>query len=256
MDEFFEAGADDERGGAEGAEEAFVTGDGEEVDVRGLDIDRDVAGGLGGVDEDWNGHVAADLSKGCDGLERAGDVGGVDGGDEARVGRDGVSEGFGVDEACLGVGGDAGEGEAVGEFVGEGVEWSEDGVVLHVGGDGVDVFAVGVERGAEDALDGEVEGVGGVVCEDDVFGGFGVEERAEHLACFGEDFGGEACFAIGAAAGGGTEVVVEVGDGVDDGGGLGEGCGGVVEVEPGGGAGVGVGGGSWVGGSVGHIWGV
>ena len=58
---------------------------GEEIDVELFDVDREMAGGLGGVDEKWDAAFVRELSDFFDGLDRAGDVGGVGDGDEAGV---------------------------------------------------------------------------------------------------------------------------------------------------------------------------
>lgn len=230
MHEPFEPGPDVEGAGAEWAEESFVSGEGEEVDVHGLDVDGHVADGLGGVDEEWDGHVAADGADVGDGLEGAGDVGAVDDGDDFGVGSDGVSDAIGVDEAGVVVGFDAGVLDGAWELVGEGLDGAEHGVVLHGGDDGVDGAARG-EGGSEEAFDGGVEGVGGVEREDDVVGGLAVDEFADAFAAVGEDVAGFACFAVGAASGRGA-VASLVGDhGFEDRIGLGEAGGRVVEIE-------------------------
>ena len=237
VEEAFEAGPDVERAGAEGSEESLVSREGEEVGVHGVDIDGEVADGLGGVDEERDGHVAADGADAVDGLEGAGDIGGVDGGDEACVGLDGGVDGGGVDEAGVRIGRDACEGDELRELVGEGVDGAEDGVVLHIGDDGVEGARVAAlvagEVGAEEALDGDVEGAGGAVGEDDGVGRGGVDEGCDGGAAFGEECGGAGCFVVGASAGGGADLGVEAGHGLGDGGGFGEAGGGVVEIDAG-----------------------
>ena len=86
---FFQAGADVERAGALGAQQAFVAGEGHEVDEIGLDINGDVAGGLGGIDHEDDATFSRDLADGADVLQGAGDVGGVGHGDHFGVGADG-----------------------------------------------------------------------------------------------------------------------------------------------------------------------
>ena len=58
----FQAGADVEDTGALGAEQAFVAGHGEEINVVGLHVDGDMASGLGGIDEEGDAMVPGDLA--------------------------------------------------------------------------------------------------------------------------------------------------------------------------------------------------
>ena len=102
----------------------------------------------------WGSAGGADFGGGLDG---AGDVTGVEDGDQGGVGGDGGHDGFGGEAAGLGVGIDAGPGYLAAGFFGKGVQGADDGVVLHLGCDDVDGFAWGGEEAvADDALDGEV----------------------------------------------------------------------------------------------------
>ena len=105
----FESWFDGEEAGAERSEEAFVSWSGEEIDVELLDIDRDVAECLCGVDEECGVGVFDDVADVGDGLECAGCVRGVDGGDEEGFGSEGVGDVMWVDEAVVWVGGDRGD---------------------------------------------------------------------------------------------------------------------------------------------------
>ncbi len=80
-------GADVDRraSGAERAEEAFVAGEGEEVDIVGLDVDGDVAGGLRRVDEESDTSLTGNSADVADWLNGPRDVGPVDDCDQFRV---------------------------------------------------------------------------------------------------------------------------------------------------------------------------
>ena len=120
-----EGGVDVEAAGAGGAEEGFVAGEGEHVDVVAGDIDGDGGEGLGGVDEGFDVVFFGDSRDLGDGLDDAGDVGGVGDGDEAGLGGDGFFDGDGIEKAGLGGEGEAREGDEVG--VGHGLERTRNG---------------------------------------------------------------------------------------------------------------------------------
>lgn len=103
----FETGSDDECTCAERAEETFVTGYGEEVDVECLDIDGYVSDGLCGIDDEWYGEIAADSTDFGDGLYGSGDIACVDDGDEACVVSNGGADVLRIDDSGGGVDGDA-----------------------------------------------------------------------------------------------------------------------------------------------------
>src|SRR4051794_16161742 len=67
--------------------------------AEGGDINRDVAERLRGVEHEENAVIRGDFSNGFGRLNRAGDVGGVNQCDEARLGRDSLSNGVGIDVA-------------------------------------------------------------------------------------------------------------------------------------------------------------
>src|SRR6185436_3158039 len=69
---FFDAGTDVEKSRAQGAEQSFVAGGGQKIDVIGLDIDGNVSGGLGGIDNEGNIVLARDGADLAKRLERAG----------------------------------------------------------------------------------------------------------------------------------------------------------------------------------------
>src|SRR5687768_14678173 len=108
---------------------------GEEVDGVVGEVDVDVAGRLGGVEEEGDVVFAGELADGAGGLDGAGDVGGVGEGDEFGVGGDGSADFVGFDQGGLGVDGESCDGAVAGVF--EGAEGAEDGVVVDVGANGV-----------------------------------------------------------------------------------------------------------------------
>jgi len=228
-EDFLDARAKVEKAGSEWAHEELVAGGGEEVDVVGDDIDGNVADGLGGVDDEGNGVFAGDAADFAHRLNSSGDVGGVGDGDELGVAADGPLNVVGIDQAGGGIHPHAGEGDRA--AVGEGVKGTEDGVVVEVCADGVRSAAGGGDVGFEDALDGEVEGVGAVEGEDDVVGRGGVDELADGGAAIGEHAGGFDGFSVSSAAGRCAELGEVARDGGEDAGRLGEGGGGVVEVK-------------------------
>ncbi len=215
---------DVESAGAGGAEEGFVAGEGEEVDVGSVDVDGDGAEGLGDVDEEFDFPLAGffdDAADVVDGLDGADDVGGVGDGDEFGFGRDGFFDVGGVDDAGGGGEVDAGEGD---EFsVGHGLEGARDGVVFEGGGD--DVIA-----GTEEAFECDVERVGGVHGENHAVVVFSANEVGELFADAVEHFFGTDGHAVSGAAGVGGFLGEELGHARGDGGGFGPRGGGVVEV--------------------------
>lgn len=220
-----------EGAGAGGSSEPFVAGDGEEVDVGRLDVDGDVAEGLGAVDEDEcvGGGVACGADDVVDGLDGAHGVGGVGDADEGGAFVAGAGDGLGVDDAVV-VGLDDGECDDVVDGVA--VEGAEDGVVFEGGGDDVDgEFAAAALGGADDAVDREVERVGASVGEDDARWGGCVDELGECGAGLFDGVGGASREFVPAPPGVAGGVCEEVGHGACDVGVLGEACGGVVEVD-------------------------
>lgn len=222
-----EMGMDGETAGAGGAEEAFVAGEGEEIDLLVFDVDWPAAGGLGGIDEEGNVVCASAVGDGGEIEDGAADIGRVIDDDETRAGADGIFDFLRVDRAVgLGVG--DGQPDA-GAF--EGAQGAHDGVVFHAGGDDV------VAR-AEQAAEDEIKAGSGVGHEQDAEWIAEAKQFCDVLAggeTYAFGFVGEA---VAAAAGVGADVAQEAEHGVGDAVGLGPACRGVVEVDESGGCGI------------------
>lgn len=119
---------------AGGASESFVTRQCQQVNIPRLDINREVPGGLGSIDEDKDlfGAGADGFDSVLDVLDGAQDIRGVGEGEQDGVVGAGVDEGLGIDEP-LGIAGDDGHVDEITRCVA--VEGAEDGVVFDRGGD-------------------------------------------------------------------------------------------------------------------------
>ena len=84
------------------AHQPLVPRRGEQVDAVGPDVDRQVPEGLGGVEDERDGHFAADPPDLARRLDDAGDVAGVGHGHEPRVGPDGGADVVGVASVVAG----------------------------------------------------------------------------------------------------------------------------------------------------------
>ncbi len=73
----FDAGGDIEQTGAQRAEQPLVSRRGQQIDAEPLDIDRELAGGLRGVDQRADAVLVRDGGHFGDRLDRAGDIRGV-----------------------------------------------------------------------------------------------------------------------------------------------------------------------------------
>ena len=122
--------ADEESAGALGAVE-LVAGQGEHVDVLGVHVDGQMAGGLDGVGVEGDLLLPADLADLGDGLDGADLVVGVHDGHQAGLLGDGLGHLLGGNETVF-VDVQQGDGKALLLQLLEGVE---DGVVLKGGGD-------------------------------------------------------------------------------------------------------------------------
>lgn len=244
----FDTRRDAQAAGALRAQEALVAREGEQVDVGGGHVDGDVAQGLRAVDEEEQavGHsptacagmaapagteAGADLADSGQVLNGAGDVACVVDTDQYGLARaDGLADVVGVDQAGGGVGIDLGPiEERVGE--GGGVQGAEDGVVFENGGDDMKAGAgaAGPAGVDENALDGEVERVGGVVGEDDVVRAGEIDEGGDALAAEADEAAHLAGLGVGAAARG-SHLGHSAEHRLSDGRGLREACSGVVEI--------------------------
>src|SRR5262249_33493262 len=82
---------------AKRTQEAFVTWRGEEMAAELGYVDMDVTEGLGGVEKVENSAIVGDFADGFRRLNRTGDIGSVDEGDQSRFGRDGLADRVWVD---------------------------------------------------------------------------------------------------------------------------------------------------------------
>ena len=196
-------GRDIEDARAQRAEQPLVAGDAEEVDHVGLDVERNVADGLSGIDDQRDVVFAGDGGDLAERLEGAGDVGGVGDGDQAGIGADGAADVVGVDQASERVDGDA--CLSGGTKLLQAMERAEDRVVIDPGADAVGLSAV-LKLMKHQALDGVVERIGTIEGEDKVLGILAVEECAQASAAFGQDRGRGLGFAIRAPAGRGADI--------------------------------------------------
>ena len=146
--------------------------EGDNVDVHGFHIDGDLAGGLGGVDQEGDAPFTAERADLCDGLNSADDVGPMVDDHQGGVGPHPSAELFGVDEPFP-VEGDVVNGHSLLEM--EVVERPKNRVVFNRGGDGMASWF-------DQAEDGQVESVGGVIGKDQPVGIFTAEEAAEKRA--------------------------------------------------------------------------
>ena len=146
-----------------------MAGGGQEIDAIGLDVDGEMAGGLGGIDDEGDVVVAGDAADLRDGLDGSRHITDVGDGDQARVGADSSGDFLGIDQASGGIDGDASLLDPA--AVGHGIQWAKDGIVIDVGADGVATLLR-----IDQALDGDVEGVGTIEGEDEMLGLFAVEE--------------------------------------------------------------------------------
>ena len=112
-------------------------GNGQQIDVHRLDVDRHDAGRLRRIDQKEQIVLAGDAADLGDRLHGAEHVAGVRQGDEPRLRRDGLANVVGIDRAAA-VGRDARQRDASGQL--HRPQRPADAVVLQVGGD--DVIAV------------------------------------------------------------------------------------------------------------------
>ena len=163
----------------------LVAGEGVEVGVQVLDIDRHVRRRLGAVDQHRNpARVRAcdDLLDGHDGAERVGDVGH---GDQARARADERLEI--VEQEVAGVV-DRGDAQHDADAVAQQLPGHDVGVVLE-GRD--DHLVAGLHEGAAEAVGDQIERLGGVAGEHDLVGAAGVDEARDLFASALEGVGGE-----------------------------------------------------------------
>src|SRR5205814_9611298 len=149
--------------------EHLVAGEGQEVGAEGGDVDRQVGGGLGGVDLHQGAGGVGRLGQRGDVVDRAQHVG--HGRDPEQLGP--VEEAGEVGEVEVPVGREGDPAQLDAPLGGQHVPGHDVGVVLHVGEDD-DV--AGAERGAAPGVGHQVGGLGRAPGEDDLPGRGGVDE--------------------------------------------------------------------------------